>query len=146
RSFALGSQLNARDVKAVRKTVAGLAKLIHPHGEVTKEELDELVGLGLEGRRRVKEQLKRMAPFEYHQTSFSYLDAETREEQFVGLPEEGGRSLISADPVAPGSVYAASVDDQGRVGLYRLEVGCSAGTGRLKVAGGLDAAMRESLQ
>ncbi len=146
RSFSLGSQLNARDVKAVRKTVAGLAKLIHPHGEPTKEELAELVSLALEGRRRVKEQLKRMAPFEYHQTSFSFLDAETREERFVGLPEEGGRSLISSDPPVPGSVYAASVDDQGRVGLYRLEVGSSSGAGRLKVAGSLDSAMRESLQ
>jgi ATP-dependent Lon protease len=146
RYFSLGSHLNARDVKAVRKTVAGMVKLLYPTGELTKDELAEILDLGLEGRRRVKEQLKKMGSFEYHQTSFSYIDSETREERYVGVPEEGGRDLISTDPLAPGSVYAASVDDQGRAGLYRLEVGCSHGTGKLKVAGGIDGSMRESIQ
>ena len=146
RYYSMGLHLNARDVKAVRKTVAGLVKLIHPHGEVPKEEMAELVEVALEGRRRVKEQLKKMGSFEYHQTSFSYIDNDTREERFVGVPEEGGRNLISTDPLAPGSVYTASVDDQGKVGLYRLEVGCSAGTGKLKGSGGLDSAMKESIQ
>src|SRR5262249_11986489 len=129
RHFSLGSHLNARDVKAVRKAVSGLMKLLYPHGEVTRDELAEIVELSLEGRRRVKEQLKKMGSFEYHQTSFSYLDVDTRDERYVGVPEEGGRNLISTDPLAPGSVYAASVDDQGKVGLYRLEVGSSSGTG-----------------
>jgi ATP-dependent Lon protease len=146
RSFSLGSHLNARDVKAVRKTVAGLVKLLYPTGDLTKEELAEILDLALEGRRRVKEQLKKMGSFEYHQTSFSYIDSETREERYVGVPEEGGRDLISTDPLAPGSIYSVSVDDQGRAGLYRLEVGCSHGTGKLKVAGGIDGTMRESIQ
>ena len=145
RHFSLGSHLNARDVKAVRKTVSGLVKLIYPDGELTKEELQELVELALEGRRRVKEQLKKMGSFEYHQTSFSLIDSETREEKFVGVPEQGGRDMIAIDPLAPGSLYTASVDDQGKVGLYRLEVGCSPGTGKLKIAGGVDSTMRESL-
>jgi ATP-dependent Lon protease len=146
RSFSLGSHLNARDVKAVRKTVAGLIKLLYPTGDLTKEELSEILDLALEGRRRVKEQLKKMGSFEYHQTSFSYIDSETREERYVGVPEEGGRDLIATDPLAPGSVYSVSVDDQGRAGLYRLEVGCSHGTGKLKVAGGIEGTMRESIQ
>ena len=87
-----------------------------------------------------------MGSFEYHKTSFSYIDNETREERFVGVPEEGGRDLISIDPLAPGSVYTASVDDQGKAGLYRLEVGCSAGSGKLKVAGGIDSSMKDSIQ
>jgi ATP-dependent Lon protease len=130
----------------VRKTVAGLVKLMHPHGEVPKEEMAQLVELALEGQRRGKEQLKKMGSFEFHQTSFSYIDNETREELFVGVPEEGGRNLISTDPLAPGSVYITSVDDQGKAALYRLEVGCSAGTGKLRVAGGLDSTMKESIQ
>ena len=146
RHFSLGSHLNARDVKAVRKSVAGLVKLIYPHGEITKDELRELLELALEGRRRVKEQLKKMGSFEYHQTSFSCIDNETHEERFVGVPEQGGRDMIAADPLAPGSLYTASVDDQGKVGLYRLEVGCSPGTGKLKIAGGVEGAMKESLQ
>ena len=144
--FSLGSHLNARDVKAVRKTVSGLIKLICPDGEIPREELAEFLDLALEGRRRVKEQLKKMGSFEYHKTSFSYIDNETREERFVGVPEEGGRDLISIDPLAPGSVYTTSVDDQGKVGLYRLEVGCSAGSGKLKVAGGIDSSMKDSIQ
>jgi ATP-dependent Lon protease len=142
----LGSHLNARDVKAVRKTVSGLVKLIHPHGEVSRDDLADLVELAIEGRRRVKEQLKKMGSFEYHQTSFSFIDNETREEQYVGVPEEGGRDLISTDPLAPGTVYVASVDEQGKVGLYRLEVGCASGTGKLKITGSVNNVMKESIQ
>lgn len=146
KNFSLGTHLNARDVKAVRKSVSGLAKLIYPHGEINKDELAEILELAIEGRRRVKEQLKKMGSYEYHQTSFSYIDNDTREERFVGVPEEGGRNLISSDPLAPGSIYAASVDDQGKVGLYRIEVGLSAGTGRIKLLGGIEGDMKESIQ
>jgi len=146
RYFSFGSHLNARDVKAARKTVSGLMKLLYPHGEVSKEELREIAELALEGRRRVKEQLKKMGSFEYHQTSFSLIDNGTREEHFVGVPEQGGRDMIATDPLAPGCLYTASVDDQGKVGLYRLEVGCSAGTGKLKIAGGIEGSMKESIQ
>ncbi len=146
RHFSLGSHLNARDVKAARKTCSGLLKLVFPHGEFSKDELAEVLSIALEGRRRVKEQLKKMGSFEYHQTSFSYIDGESREERFVGVPEQGGRDMISTDPLAPGSVYTASVDDQGKVGLYRIEVGCSPGTGKLKIAGGIEGPMKESIQ
>ncbi len=144
--FSLGSHLNARDVKAVRRTVSGLIKMIYPDGEITKEEMTELVELALEGRRRVKEQLKKMGSYEYYQTSFSYIDNETRDERFVGVPEEGGQNLIATDPLEPGSIYTASVDNQGKVGLYRIEVGISTGTGKLKIAGGVDKQMKESIQ
>lgn len=144
--FSCGAHLKTRDVKAVRKTVSGFIKMLYPHGEYTKSDITELIEHAIEGRRRVKEQLKKIGSFEFHQTSFSYIDNETREERYVGVPEEGGRNLISQDPLAPGSVYAASVDDQGKVGLYRLEVGSSSGTGKLKVTGGVDSEMKESLQ
>jgi ATP-dependent Lon protease len=146
RHFVLGSHLNARDVKAVRKTVSGLTKLLYPHGEITQDELAELVELALEGRRRVKEQLKKMGSFEYYQTSFSYIANDTREERYVGVPEQGGRDMISADPLAPGSVYTAAVDDQGKVGLYRIEVGCAPGMGKLRIAGGVEGGMKASIQ
>jgi ATP-dependent Lon protease len=79
-----------------------------------------------------------MGSFEFHQTSFSLIDNETREEKFVGVPEQGGRDMISLDPLAPRSVYTSSVDDHAKVGLYRLEVGSSPGTGKLKIAGGVE--------
>ena len=145
RHFSLGSHLNARDVKAVRKTVSGLIKLIYPHGEISRDDLIEILELALEGRRRVKEQLKKMGAFEFHQTSFSYRDHETAEERYVGVPEEGGRALISTDPLPPGSVYAASVNDDGKAGLFRIEVGISSGTGKLRTAGGVDSIMKDCL-
>lgn len=146
RYFSMGAHLNARDRKAVRKTVSGLMKILFPHGDVTQEELSEILGLALEGRRRVKEQLKKMGSFEYYQTSFSYTLQETGEERFVGVPEQGGRDLISMDPLSPGTVYTAGVTSDGTVGLYRLEVSVSSGTGKLKMAGGVSGAMKESVQ
>ena len=143
--FTLGSHLKTRDQKAVRKTVSGLMKVIYPHGEVTKEELGELVEFAVEGRRRVKEQLKKMGSFEYYQTSFSYSDKETGEEKFVGVPEQGGRDLVATDPLAPGSVYTGTIGADGTVGLYRLEITMTTGTGKLKVAGGVRGTMKESI-
>ncbi len=87
-----------------------------------------------------------MGAFEYYHTSFSYLDNTTGEERFVGVPEQGGRNLISADPLAPGTVYAASVSHDGTVGLYRLEVSLANGAGKLKLAGGVSGVMKESIQ
>ena len=145
RHFSLGSHLNARDRKAVRKTVSGLMKIVFPHGEATPEELAEILELAIEGRRRVKEQLKKMGSFEYYQTSFSYTLQETGEERFVGVPEQGGRDLISPDPLAPGAVYSAGVTADGTVGLYRIEVSVSGGTGKLRMAGGVAGSLKESV-
>ena len=146
RHFSLGTHLNARDRKAVRKTVSGLMKILFPHGEASPEELAEILELALEGRRRVKEQLKKMGSFEYYHTSFSYTLQETGEERFIGVPEQGGRHLISPDPLAPGTVYTASVTADGTVSLCRLEVTIANGTGKLKTAGGVEGATKESIQ
>ncbi|MCF8005431.1 MAG: protease Lon-related BREX system protein BrxL [Chromatiaceae bacterium] len=143
--FALGSHLNARDRKAVRRTVSGLMKILHPHGQVSQEDLAELLELALEGRRRVKEQLKKMGAFEYYQTSFSYLVNDSGEEKFVGVAEQGGRDMIAADPLPPGTVYTASVSGDGTVGLFRVEITLATGTGKLKLAGGVSGAMKESV-
>lgn len=93
----------------------------------------------------MKEQLKKMGSFEYYHTSFSYTVQETGGERFVGVPEQGGRDLISADPLAPGTVYTSGVTSDGTVGLFRLEVSVASGTGKLKLAGGVAGAMKESI-
>lgn len=143
--FSLGSHLNARDRKAVRKTVSGMMKLLHPHGDVSREDMEELLVLALEGRRRVKEQLKKMGSFEYHQTAFSYSVNETGEERYVAVPEQGGRDLISAEASAPGTVHAAGLGSDGTVGLFRIETSVSTGSGKVKSAGGISGATRESI-
>ena len=86
--FALGAHLSARDDKAVRKTVSGLLKILHPDGGWTRAELREYLEFGMEGRRRVKEQLKKLAPHDFAKTAFSYIDRETTSEFWVDVPEQ----------------------------------------------------------
>ena len=145
RYFSLGTDLNTRDAKAVRRTLSGLIKLLHPAGDPTKEELQEYLELAIEGRRRVKEQLKKMGAFEYYQTSFSYIDTESMHEQFVGVPEEGGRALISQDPLPPGSIYTAAFTNSDTVALHRIEISRMSGSGKLRITGNPDRTMKESI-
>jgi ATP-dependent Lon protease len=145
RHFSLGTDLNTRDAKAVRRTISGLVKLLHPAGDPTIEELAEYLEIALEGRRRVKEQLKKMGSFEYYQTSFSYIDTETMQEHFVGVPEEGGRSLIGQDPLPPGSVYTAAFTEGDTVALHRIEINRMSGSGKLRITGSPDRSMKESI-
>lgn len=85
--FVLGAHLSARDEKAVRKTVSGLLKILHPHGEWSRVELREYLELAIEGRLRVKEQLKVLAPHDYAKTSFSYIERDGDREVWITTPE-----------------------------------------------------------
>jgi ATP-dependent Lon protease len=143
--FRFGSHVEGRDATAAKKTVSGLLKILHPGGEWTKDELTEYVELALEGRRRVKEQLKKRGSFEFYKTSFSYIDQESGIERTVGLPEQGGPGVISQDPLLPGTIYTAAANEEAKVGLFRLEVTTTAGTGRLRTPAGLDRGLKESL-
>ena len=100
--FHLGSNLNQRDTIAVRKMVGGFIKLLYPDGEYTKEQLEEILKLSLEMRRRVKEQLKKLGGMEFYDVNFSYIDIETFEERFVSVPEQGGGKLIPEGMSSPG--------------------------------------------
>ena len=86
--FAFGAHLSARDEKAVRKTVSGLLKILHPHGEWTRAQLREYLEFAMEGRRRVKEQLKKLAAHDYAKTAFSYIERDTGQEYWVEVPEQ----------------------------------------------------------
>ena len=143
--YRFGSHVEGRDASAAKRTVSGLLKLLHPDGGWTKAELTEYLELALEGRRRVKEQLKKRGSFEFYKTSFSYIDNEDGSEHMVSVPEQGGAGVISPDPLPPGTVYTAAADGQARVGLFRLEIAITAGTGKLRVPGGLEPPLKESL-
>jgi len=145
REFRLGAHVEGRDATAARKTVSGLLKLLHPNGDYTPDEVREYVELALEGRRRIKEQLKKRGSFEFFKTSFSYVDLATGAEHTVGVPEQGGKGAISQDPLPPGTVYTAAADDEGHVALYRLEITLTAGTGKLRTPSGLERGLKESL-
>ena len=149
RHFRFGSHLNQRDVKAVRKTVSGLIKLLHPGGEISKIELEEYLTFAMELRRRVKEQLRKMGGFEYWAVNFSYIDEETLQETFVPVPEEGSEGFISAGKLSPGSVYAIAYDrSENKLGILRLEIQLVPGSGNLRVSGGTrgNTKMRENIR
>jgi ATP-dependent Lon protease len=145
RYYRFGSHVEGRDAIAVKRTVAGLLKLLHPSGGYGKEEVREYLELALEGRRRVKEQLKKRGSFEFYKTSFSYLDNEDGTERTVGVPEQGGTGAISIDPQPPGIVYTAGTDVEGKVGLYRLEITITDGSGKLRIPTSLSSSIKESV-
>jgi len=143
--FTLGSHLKQRDTKPVKKTVSGLIKLIHPDGNYTKEDVREYVVFALEMRRRVKEQLKRIGGMEFWDTNFSYIDKETQEEHFVGLPEEKGSHLIENTPLQPGVCYTATSDGES-LALIRVEVVTSSGSGKLNITGVSNTKVKENIK
>lgn len=145
--FKLGNNLNQRDVIAVRKTVSGLVKLIYPHGEYTKEDIEEILRYALVGRRRVKEQLKKIGGMEFYDVHFSYIDNETMEEEFVSVPEQGSGSLIPEGTSKPGHVYTIGVGYSGMIGVYKIETEVVAGSGKFEKTGiGTDRAAKESIE
>ncbi|MCF0115367.1 MAG: hypothetical protein HUJ56_08450, partial [Erysipelotrichaceae bacterium] len=115
---------------AVRRTFSGLAKLIYPNGEMSKDEAKELLDYAIEGRRRVKEQLRKMNPGEFGDVSLGYIDLETNEETIVTLPEVSKNSLVSNVVEEPGYVYALGRSVDEKIGVYHLENKLVNGTGK----------------
>lgn len=145
--FRLGNNLNQRDVIAVRKTVSGLVKLLYPHGEYSKEDIEEILRYALVGRRRVKEQLKKIGGMEFYDVHFSYIDNETMEEEFISVAEQGSGSLIPEGASKAGHVYTIGVGDSGMIGVYKLEVEVVGGTGKFEKTGlGYDREAKESIE
>lgn len=133
--FQLGNNLNQRDTIAVRKLISGFIKLVYPDGEVSKEELQEIIELSLELRRRVKEQLKKIGGMEFYDVNFSYIDKESFEEHYVSVPEQGAGKLIPEGMGKPGSVYTVSKAKTGMIGCYMLETQMMPGNGKLTCTG-----------
>ena len=145
--FKLGNNLNQRDVIAVRKTVSGLVKLLYPHGEYEKEDIEEILRYALVGRRRVKEQLKKIGGMEFYDVHFSYIDAETMNEEFVSVPEQGSGSLIPEGNLKAGQVYTIGVGDSGMIGVYKIETEVVSGSGKFEKTGlGSDREAKESIE
>lgn len=143
--FRLGKNLNQRDTIAVRKMVGGFVKLIYPDGEYTKEQLEEILKISLEMRRRVKEQLKKIGGMEFYDVNFSYIDNETFEENFVSVPEQGGGKLIPEGMCNPGQVYTVSQGKSGMLGVFRLETQMLPGNGKFNRTGiGSDGKCKEA--
>lgn len=133
--FKLGRCLNQRDTIAVRKVVSGLVKLIYPDEKYTEEDIEEILKYALEGRRRVKEQLKKISGMEFYDVQFSYIRNENMEEISVPVIEQGGGKLIPEGLGKPGHVYTVANGTNGMMGLFKFETTITNGSGKFDVTG-----------
>ena len=145
RFYRLGKNLNQRDTIAIRKMVGGLVKLVYPDGVFEKEDMEEILQIALEMRRRVKEQLKKLGGMEFYDVNFSYIDNDSFEEHYVSVPEQGGGKLIPEGLCNPGQVYTVSRGKAGMIGVFRLESQMLPGNGKFERTGiGADRDAREA--
>ena len=143
--FRLGKNLNQRDTIAVRRMVDGYLKLMYPDGVFDKSELEEVLQISLEMRRRVKEQLKKLGGMEFYDVNLSYIDLEDMSEHYVSVPEQGGGKLIPDGMCNPGQVYTVSSGKSGMIGVFRLESQMLPGSGKFERTGlGSDRDCKES--
>lgn len=133
--FRLGKNLNQRDTIAVRRMVDGYLKLVYPNNDFTKEQLEEVLQLALEMRRRVKEQLKKLGGMEFYDVNFSYIDMDDMSEHYISVPEQGIGKLIPEGMCNPGQVYTASQGKSGMIGVFRLESQMLPGNGKFEKTG-----------
>lgn len=144
--FRLGKNLNQRDTIAVRRLVDGYTKLLYPDGEFTKDDIQEILTISLEMRRRVKEQLKKLGGMEFYDVNFSYIDMEDMSEHYVSVPEQGGGKLIPEGMCNPGQVYTVSHGKSDMIGVFRLESQMLPGSGKFDKTGlGSDRECKESV-
>ncbi|MCY4594278.1 MAG: BREX system Lon protease-like protein BrxL [Bryobacterales bacterium] len=131
-----GGALSGRDIEAVHKTVSGLLKLLFPDPDmpVADDDLEWIVRLALQSRRRVKEQQKRCLKTEFRSTHFSYTLGVDGTERFVATPELRSDEAIDGDPLPPGQVWAIGPGTDGSgTGLYRIEAVVGTGAGGAKI-------------
>ncbi len=127
-----GGALSGRDTNAVNKTVSGLLKLLYPSGDeaIADDDLEWVVRIALESRRRVKEQQKRIGAAEFRNTHFSYVMGVDGVEKFVSTPELLSENSIGSDPLEPGQVWTISPGGEGEhPGLFRIETNEGPGSG-----------------
>ena len=98
--------------------MSGLLKLLHPARRLTRRRsCASTWSSRWRARRRVKEQLKKRGSFEFYKTSFSYIDSRTTARSAPSAcPSRAAQGAISQDPLPPGTVYTAAVDDEGEGG------------------------------
>ena len=144
-----GGALSGRDITAVNKTVSGLLKLLYPDPamEVPDDELEALVRIALEARRRVKEQQKRVFKSEFRNTHFSYAMGEDGVEKFVSTSELHSDEAIDPDPLPPGQVWGIGPGSpETGPSLYRIEVTAGKGNGVRILNAPVPPAFRESVR
>lgn len=144
--FSLNNKFNKRDEIAVRKTMSGLIKLLFPDENVSRDEIEWLLQYAIEGRRRVKEQLKIIAGIEFADVDLGYVDI-SGNETVISVPEQSSETLIPQLKLPAGHVYAiGACQADGEIAVYRLENKAVRGNGKLEMQGiGNNRTLRESM-
>lgn len=143
--FILDSSLSGRDTKSIKKTMSGLLKLLHPDLNVTKEEIQEYLEFAMEGRMRVKEQLKRRGGLEFFGANFRYVDKESQMAKQVFLKEmvNGAGSMIA--PLNIGEVYTV-ITKEDRMFPVKIETNVITGGGTYQITGRPSAEAKETIK
>ena len=143
--FILDSSLSGRDTKAIKKTMSGLLKLLHPDLNVTKEEIQEYLECAMEGRMRVKEQLKRRGGLEFFGANFRYVDKESQMAKQIFLKEmvNGAGSMIA--PLDIGEVYTV-ITKEDRMFPVKIETNVITGGGTYQITGRPSAEAKETIK
>ena len=143
--FILDSSLSGRDTKAIKKTMSGLLKLLHPDLNVTKKEIQEYLEFAMEGRMRVKEQLKRRGGLEFFGANFRYVDKESQMAKQVFLKEmvNGAGSMIA--PLDIGEVYTV-ITKEDRIFPVKIETNVITGGGTYQITGRPSAEAKETIK
>lgn len=138
--------LSGRDQRAVFKTFSGLVKLLYPHGEMTDDELAELLRYSCELRQRVREQLHLMAPGEYDHVRISARLLPSGRVVVPDLSDANRVQRISLpDQPTVGEVVGLGVEgDHGCI--LRFEMQATRGTGRIVPLGSIQRVMRKSIE
>ena len=134
--FRLNKEFNKRDEIAVRKTFSGLCKLLFPDGSLTKSYAEMLLAYAIEGRRRVKEQLKIMAGVQFIDVNLGFYDLEEGSESIVTVPEQTSNTLMPEGKLPVGHIFAVGKSrDSGEMCIYRMENKAVRGSGKIETQG-----------
>lgn len=138
--------ISGRDQRAVMKTGASLLKFLYPDGNLTDDELEEILMLSCELRQRVRDQLHLMAPGEYDQIKLGVRLLPTGKEIAPSLPDAQRvqKITLSQEP-AVGEVNGLAVSgDHGCI--IHFEMQATKGSGRIVPLGSIQRVMRESIE
>ena len=144
--YRLNGDFNTRDEIGVRKTFSGLMKLLFPDERMSHDDAKMILDYAIEGRRRVKEQLKIMAGIEFMDVNLGYSELDNPAAvTIVGVPEQSDNSLVPEAPLQAGHVFGIGRSIDGKHAVYKLENKAIAGSCHFQSEGIGSRGARESI-
>ena len=106
--FRLSDEISTRDRDGINKTFSGLMKILYPEGEATDAEVEEVLRIAIEGRKRVKDQLLRIDTT-YPAVRFSYFSQDGKEHIVTTLEEQEYSGAYHRQTLPAEATYIAEV-------------------------------------